>query len=203
MSCVYFMQAGQQGPIKIGVALDVRKRMASLVSGCPDPLILLGQIPGRRTLEQRLHKVLRCSRRHQEWFNLTEDTAFLVEDALTLPIEKFLSRITLFETGIADHLAWLRANPVDATSLDDLYRECLGELRNSSPAEEVAATIGISVRALYAQAAGKNNPSASLVSRCIAAFPHAFSPLVSAMFSCVSTARVWPTYAALFPRGER
>lgn len=199
MSLVYFMQAGQDGPIKIGVALDIRKRFAGLVSGCPDPLIVLGHISGDRKLEQRLHRVLRDSRRHQEWFNLTDDTQCLVQDALSLPADTFLSRVRQFEQREHDRIEWLRANPVNTDRILATYRLCLQELRREAHSESICQKLGIGQRTLFSQTVGANEPRAALMFRFIAAYPTAFAPLLYAIYDVVATPHLWPSYAELFP----
>ena len=66
MSVVYFLQMGIEGPIKIGTARNLKKRMAALST--PDPLQVLATIEGGREIEQQIHKALAKYRRRQEWF---------------------------------------------------------------------------------------------------------------------------------------
>ena len=66
---VYFVQSGESGPIKIGVAVDVAARIAVLQTATPTPLELLGVVPrGGRELERLLHKELAEDRLTGEWF---------------------------------------------------------------------------------------------------------------------------------------
>jgi len=65
---VYFIQAGIDGPIKVGVASDVAARVASLQVGCPFPLALLGTVPGGFSAERRLHSMFSEFRMQGEWF---------------------------------------------------------------------------------------------------------------------------------------
>lgn len=66
---VYFVQAGTGGPIKIGYAKDVAKRVAGLQVGCPWPLILLGTIEHEdaRRVEGSILGALRTYRISGEW----------------------------------------------------------------------------------------------------------------------------------------
>lgn len=67
---VYFMQAGEDGAIKIGFsASSVAARMQGNQVGCPHTLTLLGVIPGDVALERRWHKVFRACRLRGEWFS--------------------------------------------------------------------------------------------------------------------------------------
>ncbi|WP_298800026.1 GIY-YIG nuclease family protein [uncultured Devosia sp.] len=65
---VYFIQSGQNGPIKIGVAKDVRKRLWQLQTSSHEPLTLLGTCDGDEALEAEFH--LQFSQFHirGEWF---------------------------------------------------------------------------------------------------------------------------------------
>lgn len=68
MSLVYFIQSGANGPIKIGTALNVTKRMAMLQTGNPEQLMLLSTVSGGRDLESALHFHLASERVRGEWF---------------------------------------------------------------------------------------------------------------------------------------
>ena len=67
---VYFIQCnGWQGPIKIGSAVDVQKRLLGMATGNPYPLVLLAEYPAPREVEWRLHKRFRPYRIQGEWFD--------------------------------------------------------------------------------------------------------------------------------------
>jgi hypothetical protein len=72
VSGVYFVQANEGGPIKIGVAIDVRRRLSGLQNGSPMRLHVLGVVPGDRRLEVELHGRFAADRLHGEWFRETE-----------------------------------------------------------------------------------------------------------------------------------
>lgn len=70
-SCViYFAQAGEFGPIKVGIttAARLQRRIEELQNGCPWRVILRRAIPGSRGLERLLHRVLRPLKMNGEWF---------------------------------------------------------------------------------------------------------------------------------------
>lgn len=71
---VYFTQAVDGGPIKIGVTEDVPARLASLQTGSPLPLRVLATLPavGQRG-EADIHERFASARRHGEWFESTPD----------------------------------------------------------------------------------------------------------------------------------
>lgn len=69
MSYIYFIQAQDAGPIKVGVtADDPRKRMVKIQSDCPWPVTLLGTIKGSVAQEKQIHLVLARWRTQGEWF---------------------------------------------------------------------------------------------------------------------------------------
>jgi len=65
---VYFIQAGEGGPIKIGWAVDPRARLNELQVGCPEPLRLLMTLAGDGGLEAQLHRRFARIRPRGEWF---------------------------------------------------------------------------------------------------------------------------------------
>src|SRR5216683_1603393 len=78
---VYFVQAAT-GEIKIGLAIDVKKRLRELQIGCPIDLQLILAIPGTFRTEQHVHRLLAASRvrSNSEWFFPTDEVhQFLME----------------------------------------------------------------------------------------------------------------------------
>lgn len=67
-SLCYFIQQGNDGPIKIGIATDIRKRLWSLQTSTPAPLNLLATIPGKRETETALHAFYASEHLRGEWF---------------------------------------------------------------------------------------------------------------------------------------
>lgn len=63
---VYFVECA--GLIKIGHTANIQKRLSSLRTGAPAPMVLLGQVAGARDLEQYLHFTVREHHSHREWF---------------------------------------------------------------------------------------------------------------------------------------
>ena len=69
MSYIYFIQAQDNGPIKIGVTGDdPRKRMVKIQTDCPWPVRLLGAIEGTASQEKQIHLVLGRFKTQGEWF---------------------------------------------------------------------------------------------------------------------------------------
>lgn len=65
---IYFIQAGDEGPIKIGYSGRLHYRLQSLATACPWPPRLLLSIAGTRTKESRLHRTFAEHRLNGEWF---------------------------------------------------------------------------------------------------------------------------------------
>ena len=67
--CVYIVQSGEAGPIKIGWSSHLTSRLQTLGASVPG-LHLLGIIdPGDRALEKRLHRQFSDHRMDREWFH--------------------------------------------------------------------------------------------------------------------------------------
>lgn len=71
-SGTYFIQAGENGPIKIGKAGDVDKRLRDLQVSNHEELRLLLVLP-RADVERFIHRRFAHCRRRGEWFEPTED----------------------------------------------------------------------------------------------------------------------------------
>ena len=76
---VYFIRA-ESGQIKIGVSVDVVRRMQDLQGASPSRLELLGTVSGGLREEGRLHRKFAAHRLHGEWFS--EDIRFEVAKLL-------------------------------------------------------------------------------------------------------------------------
>ena len=66
------------GPIKIGSATNLTKRLAELQVGNPCELTILASCPGSISQEKRLHALLGTSRVRGEWFAPTEEVQEVV-----------------------------------------------------------------------------------------------------------------------------
>lgn len=76
---VYFVRRGGRGPIKIGKAIDVEKRVASLQSGNAERLVLLGTAAGGAKMEREMHKRFAEYRLGGEWFRYAGKLAAFVK----------------------------------------------------------------------------------------------------------------------------
>lgn len=79
MRRIYFIQQGTSGPIKIGQAIDVEKRLLLLQCGNPQPLRLLVWFGAAAAVEAALHKHFRKHRLRGEWFRPTNEILVYVD----------------------------------------------------------------------------------------------------------------------------
>lgn len=82
---VYFIQVADDGPIKIGVAWNVPKRLRALQSANPDELCLIDTVrcaskKAAQTLEQKLHQQFRDFRIRGEWFEAVGEVRAAIHD---------------------------------------------------------------------------------------------------------------------------
>jgi hypothetical protein len=74
MSSVYFLRAGDDGPVKIGFARDLNLRITDIQIGCPEPVALLRVIDdGGKAAERWLHSHFKEQRLRGEWFSFSDD----------------------------------------------------------------------------------------------------------------------------------
>ena len=66
---VYFIRIGEDGPIKIGLTDDVKRRLEQLQTAHPDALRVIACVPGDRRLEAHLHQRFSAERISGEWFH--------------------------------------------------------------------------------------------------------------------------------------
>ncbi len=79
MSNIYFAQCGNQ--IKVGIAINVRKRLSGLQVASPLPITLLGSIAGDRHVEKTLHEQLRGFHVRGEWFRDCQEVRDIIKRA--------------------------------------------------------------------------------------------------------------------------
>ena len=77
---VYFIQAGEGGPVKIGWSSNIKVRMESAQVDNPEPLALLAYVPGGPEIEARLHHRFREAHLRGEWFRPVRDLLDLIEE---------------------------------------------------------------------------------------------------------------------------
>jgi hypothetical protein len=65
---IYFAQAGENGPVKIGYTENRDRRMREVQGMNGEVLTVLATLPGGRKREAELHRRFAHLRRHGEWF---------------------------------------------------------------------------------------------------------------------------------------
>lgn len=79
---IYFIQMGDDGPIKIGFAKDTAnlcKRLNTMQIGNPTPLFLRGVLRGPQSMEKKVHQSVWQHRLRGEWFASADDIDAVLE----------------------------------------------------------------------------------------------------------------------------
>lgn len=97
---IYFIQSEHGGPVKIGRADDLAKRLQGLGTGRPDTLVLLGAVAGTVEDERRVHAALNVYREKGEWFSPSPMVMACARAAVTgATIEDVLRHAVTCHTG--------------------------------------------------------------------------------------------------------
>jgi len=89
----YFIKSEDDTLLKIGKSRDIGARLASLQTGSPQKLVLIGMFPNNGNLEKKLHKRLRQYRTHGEWFKIEgeiEELLCIVRSGDDIKLIKYL-----------------------------------------------------------------------------------------------------------------
>lgn len=78
MTYIYFVQAGDEGQIKIGASQDPGRRLRELQTGSPVRLHLLAATQGEEGAEKKLHHRFQEFRRDGEWFDPDPEILFYI-----------------------------------------------------------------------------------------------------------------------------
>lgn len=83
---VYFIRVGTDGPIKIGYAYNIAKRLSTLQHGNPEELVCVGDIHCKNkkaaiAQEQSLHQQLQEFRLRGEWFTAAQEVLDVIPPA--------------------------------------------------------------------------------------------------------------------------
>ncbi len=106
---IYFIQAGDSGPIKIGyTARDPATRRSELQSNCPLILTLLGYVLGDESKEAQLHEQFVRHHIHGDWFH--PDSAILA--VIEIPANDDRKAVATF-TPIKAIRSWLGENQTE------------------------------------------------------------------------------------------
>jgi len=79
--CVYFVGNLENKWVKIGFTINLSKRLASVQTGCPCLLEILGYIKTKdaRKLEKKIHKKFNYYKMHGEWYVLSSEIIRFIE----------------------------------------------------------------------------------------------------------------------------
>jgi len=117
---VYFIQSGDQGPLKIGWAMQPSKRLKELQTGNPQKLRLLSTLAGSLRDEGAWHEWFKAHRITGEWFqpcqcvfntifNATrsgEEAAYIEPGGVAMDLTCKPLKIPHFEGAIAAPPGW-------------------------------------------------------------------------------------------------
>ena len=95
---IYFIQSGDNGPIKIGYTdNNIENRLSGLQVSCPEKLTLLGCVDGDIYIEVALHKLFKTLRIRGEWFSSDPYLLKCIRDLSDpkTPINKILSPLVV------------------------------------------------------------------------------------------------------------
>jgi len=73
MNKIYFIQSGENGPVKIGQSEDPIARLEQLQTGNPEELKLLWVYEGDEYTEHEIHEMFKKDRVRGEWFKFTDE----------------------------------------------------------------------------------------------------------------------------------
>jgi excisionase family DNA binding protein len=85
---VYFLRTYCGRFVKIGYAMDVSKRVTAIDLCHPEPLTLLGSVPGNPRIEKFFHRKFKDMRVRGEWFRLSAELKQHIQEHVELQVEK-------------------------------------------------------------------------------------------------------------------
>jgi hypothetical protein len=124
---VYFIECAAASAIKIGFSTEVARRLSTLQSGSPTPLVLLLAVPGTAEDETRLHTMFAGERRSGEWFNADGPVRTFVDLLARLPEEGAAEKLRS-EPSLDESVCWHERQEEAAASLRRLKEVVLAEL---------------------------------------------------------------------------
>jgi hypothetical protein len=145
---IYFIRAVNSGTIKIGVSNDPRRRLESMQTGSPEPLELLGVLPGGVDEERRLHRRFSAFRIHGEWFRGDETLAKAIDELVKKPIDELLDEKSAEVWLIAGELLCEHDDDWEPITLFCVRRSDAGRLFPDPAAAIEAARPGCRFRAI-------------------------------------------------------
>lgn len=162
MSIVYFIQSGNSGPIKIGVASSLNLRLRALQNGNPEKLRCLLTVPGGRDLEQTLHAAFRSTRVRLEWFKPDQRLQAVIEALRGNSAEQALSLARSLAALAKRHEAETVAAAVKrAAAIEKLVPGMVARVVGSHGADKVGEVMGFGARSARNAAQGRTIPKGS------------------------------------------
>lgn len=129
-SWVYFLQSGERGAVKIGFTGSAPMvRLSALQTGNPEPLRLLGAVPGVREDETALHERFARFRIGGEWFRPEPELLSFIDGVLMGCREQPKSYDDMFAWDdwldtIAQYCAvWKAASTIEDMEIGDTFAE--------------------------------------------------------------------------------
>lgn len=89
VAVIYFIQSEHGGPIKIGRADDLAKRLVGLQTARPDKLVVLAAAPGTVQHERELHGLFSTHRDKGEWFHPAPEIMTFIQLVVNKGTEAF------------------------------------------------------------------------------------------------------------------
>jgi hypothetical protein len=116
---IYFVEMEGENAIKIGYSAgSVERRIATLQTGQPRKMLLLGTIPGSMDDERSLHQELKQYRRNGEWFDYTHAMKEIVSHLIEKQGPWFLCRVPALK-AVCMYDEWINAfGTIDADPHD-------------------------------------------------------------------------------------
>jgi DNA-binding XRE family transcriptional regulator len=148
MSLVYFMQAGDIGPIKIGFTKsDPRRRLVKLQSDCHEDVRLLGAVYGTLQRERQFHQELSDYKTRGEWFAPHPNVVAAIKSALDAGPTFVIPDAVSTAKGHAKY-----DHPL-----------CLWRAENMKTLRDLGSAAGISIITLSQIESGKKKPGLNII----------------------------------------
>lgn len=110
MSIVYFIQEGNEGPIKIGFSNKLVDRLASIQTGNPRELRLLGWLKGNQAKESEIQDKFANYRIRGEWFEPSPELLDFIKNVTVRTTSDLQEKLGKFERKNVHNLNFLWDN---------------------------------------------------------------------------------------------
>lgn len=77
---IYFIKSGDNGPVKIGYAVNITDRMEQLQTANPEKLEVILSLPGTFHKEKEIHEQFKHNRLRGEWFEYSDDLKRYIDE---------------------------------------------------------------------------------------------------------------------------